>query len=451
MEDEAKRKAEKPVVDAAAATELAARLYGLDVVGGTIKELDSYDDRNFYFRARVPPSDTDDAKGDDANSDGAGAFHFVLKVHNGVESLALPFIEAQNQAMERVRGAGIWSPRALPSVRDAQIETAERALASGELRKHAVRLLPFRPARLLGDVAPSLELLRRLGSCAAAVTAALTGFEHPATERVFMWDLAQAADIKALLHHLPIDRRACVEGVLADFDGVVLPLAPQLRRAVIHGDLNDQNVLVGADGVSVLGVIDFGDMMNTWLVNELAITAAYVLIMMEYEREGAGAEVAPPPAEALAAVVGSYTQRIALNDDEWSCATRTPTRASSPPARHTEASLSARPHTSPIRAAASRRSLRCRRTILPILISCRIAVSLTVGAYSSSKDPDNEYLKLTLLPGWKVGRSGCRPLTSRPRVLTSAPRAWQALKRMRAVSPAEWASLLRAVPRESSL
>ena len=225
MEDEARRKAEKPVVDAAAATELAARLYGLEVVTGTLKELDSYDDRNFYFRAKGGASNN----ANDANNDGAGTFHFVIKVHNGVESQALPFIEAQNMAMERVRGAGVWSPRALPSMSGVLIETAERALASGELRKHAVRCLPFRPGKLLGDVAPTIELLRNLGSCAASVTAALEGFEHTATERVFMWDLAQAADIKALLHHLPSERQETVRGVLSDFTSVVLPLAPKLR------------------------------------------------------------------------------------------------------------------------------------------------------------------------------------------------------------------------------
>ena len=40
--------------------------------------------------------------------------------------------------------------------------------------------------------------------------------------------------------------------------------------------------------------------------------------------------------------------------------------------------------------------------VLPTLISIRIAMSLTLGAYSSAKDPTNEYLKLTLLPGLKA-------------------------------------------------
>ena len=52
MEHEVRRKAEKPVVDTAAASTLADIIYGLKVTPGTIKELDSYDDRNFYFLAK---------------------------------------------------------------------------------------------------------------------------------------------------------------------------------------------------------------------------------------------------------------------------------------------------------------------------------------------------------------------------------------------------------------
>ena len=40
--------------------------------------------------------------------------------------------------------------------------------------------------------------------------------------------------------------------------------------------------------------------------------------------------------------------------------------------------------------------------VLPTLIAARITVSLCIGAYSSAKDPANEYLKLTLLPGWRA-------------------------------------------------
>ena len=38
--------------------------------------------------------------------------------------------------------------------------------------------------------------------------------------------------------------------------------------------------------------------------------------------------------------------------------------------------------------------------VLPTLIACRIAMSLCIGAYSSAKDPTNEYLLLYAKSGW---------------------------------------------------
>jgi len=390
MEDESLRKAEKPQLELSDAAALAAELYGLTVELSSLKELDSYDDRNFYFRATPPPPPSAAAAAEeslDANAvaaaegaappDGAVARHYVLKVHNGVESQAPALLEAQNEAMALVRAAGLWAPRALPSSRGRLIETATRPLASATPRDHAVRCLPFRPAKLLGDVPPSLPLLRALGAAAARVAAALRAYDHPAARRAFLWDLAHAADVAALLHHLPEERRPAVQQVLDEFGAVVLPLAPRLEQAVIHGDLNDQNVLVDEEGAQVLGVIDFGDMVRTWRVNEIAITAAYVLIMLQYDRR-ADAPEPPDAASALATLIRSYNEHMPLTEDEWA--------------------------------------------VLPTLISCRLATSLSVGAYSSSKDPDNEYLKLTLVPGWK------------------------ALQGMRSVPSPKWTELLQSTP-----
>ena len=57
---------------------------------------------------------------------------------------------------------------------------------------------------------------------------------------------------------------------------------------------------------------------------------------------------------------------------------------------------------------------------LPTLISCRLAMSLTLGAVSAAHDPGDAYLRLTLAPGWR------------------------ALQMMRATPAAEWEALLRA-------
>ena len=125
---EEKRKAEKPIATGAKAVEIARSLFGLNAVDGSIKDLDSYDDRNFYMRATharpelVGAEDANEVEKDLPGADSAadvatpGAqYHFVLKIHNGVESLEPAFIECQNLAMEAVRASsGVWCPRAMP-------------------------------------------------------------------------------------------------------------------------------------------------------------------------------------------------------------------------------------------------------------------------------------------------------------------------------------------------
>ena len=349
-----------------------------------LKELDSYDDRNFMLRAPLPAAmvdaGPDAAVGPALKPWGATQFPpssaerpFLFKVHNGVESLNLPFVEAQNAAMACVRAAGLWCPSALPSAKGNLVETAELALADGKtVRAHAVRCLPFLPARLQGDVPPTPALLRKVGAYVGRVDVALSSFDHPAVRRTHLWDLRQLPALRPLLGSLALDaQRAAVDGVLAEFDSVVAPRASKLRMATIHGDANDQNVLVDEAGEEVVGILDFGDLVRSWQVCELAVTAAYILITLDYEETPA----ALAPLDAVRAVAAGYNGELPLTDDEWA--------------------------------------------VLPTLIAARLALSLTVGSYSAAQDPSNEYLRLTLAPGWR------------------------ALQRWRATPHAEWALGLR--------
>ena len=370
LADEEARKREKPMVDGPRAVTLALELYGLKVVPGSLKDLDSYDDRNFYIKAtHTRPELADEADGNLIETAGSMGGHFVFKVHNGVESLNAGFVECQNLAMAAVRSSGIWCPRALPSLDGSLIAFAPHSLADGTSRQHAIRCLPFKPASLMGGVLPTEGLLAQVGVLCAKVSRALSQIDHPAAHRIFVWDLAQTLECRPLLAHLSAERQQLIGSVLDEFEARVLPRAPALRTCVIHGDINDQNVLVSeptsAGGErSVVGVIDFGDMCHTWLVNEVAIAAAYAVIALHYERPKGEPTPAEQPSlgevEACVAMVTSYAAHMSaeghgLSDVEWH--------------------------------------------VLPTLIACRIAMSLCIGAYSSAQDPTNEYLQLTLLPG----------------------------------------------------
>ena len=78
--------------------------------------------------------------------------------------------------------------------------------------------------------------------------------------------------------------RAQLLAELDHFDTEVQPALAGFRQQIIHNDLNLHNLLVGANGSGrVSGVLDFGDMVKTPLVIDLAVAAAY----MTHQPEGA--------------------------------------------------------------------------------------------------------------------------------------------------------------------
>lgn len=115
------------------------------------------------------------------------------------------------------------------------------------------------------------RLLGRLDRC-------LLGFQHPAASRHYLWDLAQAADHLA---HVPLidsaEKRLAVDGVVRHFLNSVAPRLAGRPKQVIHNDANDYNVLLDP-AHEVVGLLDFGDMVESWRVNELAVACAYAMI-----------------------------------------------------------------------------------------------------------------------------------------------------------------------------
>ena len=85
-----------------------------------------------------------------------------------------------------------------------------------------------------------------------------------------------------------------MESRAGQFEGEILPRLAKLRGSVIHNDANDYNLLVrGATPWEreVTGLLDFGDMVRTQTICELAIACAYAMLDK------------PDPLPAAAAVV----------------------------------------------------------------------------------------------------------------------------------------------------
>ncbi len=236
---------------------------------------------------------------------------FVLKIANRNESRTV--LEFQNQAMTHLadKETALFDgtapcPRVCPAPGGQEILTTDGSQASS----HFVRLLTWLPGKPLATVNPhDTDLLFSLGSFLGRLDRALADFDHPGVHRAFHWDLARCGEVlETRLDEVEKGHRQdLIRRLLDRYRAVTAPALEGLRSSVIHGDGNDYNVLVspkGRWGNRVSGVIDFGDMVHSHTVNELAIACAYAL-MGKHD-----------PLMAAARVIAGFHHALPLSDPE---------------------------------------------------------------------------------------------------------------------------------------
>ena len=110
-----------------------------------------------------------------------------------------------------------------------------------------------------------------------------------AAKRTHHWDLARADRHRDKISIIPRARhRRILEQVFLNFTALAAPKLPGLPHAFIHGDLNDDNVMVQGERVS--GILDFGDWLFNPRICDLAIALAYH-VLDEASPLEAGAEI----------------------------------------------------------------------------------------------------------------------------------------------------------------
>ena len=128
----------------------------------------------------------------------------------------------------------------------------------------------------LSDESKSLHY--SLGQRMGQLDLTLNGLKNLAIQaRKYSWDLQHCLSNAPKLQFIKATSlRKLVHYIYDKYRHEVLPLLPSLRYSIIHGDMNNMNIL--ADGDEVVGFIDFNDMTHTLLVNELAIALAYTML-----------------------------------------------------------------------------------------------------------------------------------------------------------------------------
>ncbi len=235
-------------------------------------------------------------------AEGAG---IVLKIANATEDPAM--LDAQRAVIDHLARVSSLTPRLVGQHPD------EPAIAMRDGKTHevwAVSVVPGRPLSSVSQRSPALHA--DLGRQVAALAEALSTFEHKAIHRDFHWDLSKARGIVESRAHAIDDDE--LSGAIArlghELDTRVKPLLESLPRGAVHGDLNDNNILIALsnDGSArehrVSGIVDFGDMVHSYRVGDLAIAIAYAMLGSD------------DPLTVLAEVARGYAERAQLTDDE---------------------------------------------------------------------------------------------------------------------------------------
>ncbi|QLF68219.1 aminotransferase [Peteryoungia desertarenae] len=245
----------RPDVSDQDAADVLREYFGL---AGEIEELGSQQDRNFRITTETG--------------------RFVLKICQPEYGLAE--LEAQNAAMQHLsnRVADIRVPQPVPALSGQEIITVE--INGQSYRARVLSYLDGEPLTQHKYLAP--EVIAAFGELAAKTAKGLSDFRHPGLVREIQWDLRRAGPVA--LHLLKSisdqERRDTIAKAMIVTVKRLQPLTSQLRVQAVHHDITDDNIVSHHSEHGRLipdSVIDFGDVMEGWLVAELAVTCAALL------------------------------------------------------------------------------------------------------------------------------------------------------------------------------
>uniref|UniRef100_A0A6P7GL55 Hydroxylysine kinase n=1 Tax=Diabrotica virgifera virgifera TaxID=50390 RepID=A0A6P7GL55_DIAVI len=303
---------------------IAFELYNISVTSA--KELNGYDDRNYHLV-------------DDRGKE------IVLKIINLVDSQKPEIYEAQSLLLEHLGKNGITC--------SSPIKTNDNqyfVLHTFKSGSHIVRALKFIKGVILAKVPWTLELFYQIGQSAARLDTTMKTFTHPAYKSYkSLWILESVPEILKFLSAVSdTERRELVTIIVKEFGDKVLLSSKSLSRGLIHGDFNEQNIIVDKNdkgSYEIKAIIDYGDCHFGCYLYEISITMVYMMLLAK-------------SIEAGGAVLAGYTSIMPLSNEEY--------------------------------------------RLLKVCAAARLCQSLVMGAYAYQQDPSNTYVIVTAAYGWQL-------------------------------------------------
>lgn len=200
---------------------------------------------------------------------------YVLKIANARESPAAT--ELQTAALLHLEQVDPRIP--CPRVLRTRAGQAGFLFRDANGVGHSAHILSYLPGRLLCDAVPSRAQREACGRLAGQLACALGSFTQAGAHREVLWDVRHVRKLAGILEELatlPCQSLArtflaqAVPRIEAGLEGV--------RQQVVHNDLNRRNILVDpAEQARITGVIDFGDMVYTALIADVAVGCAELI------------------------------------------------------------------------------------------------------------------------------------------------------------------------------
>jgi len=316
-------------------------VYGLEVT--KIKRLNGYDDYNVHICVAGTHSNPHITTVETGG--------YFVKISNINDSENPKVLDAQLAAMQHLVEKGIPCQSAVKSLIGQDFTDITVTDRKGNVRIHKVSVRTYLAGEIMASVTLTKELLFDAGKFVANVTKALESFQHPFYDTFdCQWSMNNTPLVKEITSAVTDDRhRRVCEEVLKAFDEEVIPRKSLFRKGQVHGDLNEQNILVNQSpqGVKVCGLLDFQDCCRSHPLYDLAIFAGYMMMVRETD---------VPRPQMPGHVLAGYCSVMDLNEAESE-------------AFHT-------------------------------VVASRMVMSLAYGAHYYAMDPTNEYLLETAKAGW---------------------------------------------------
>jgi len=290
------------------------------LVSNQVKKLGGYDNLNYKI---------------ETNSG-----NFILKEFPLTKS-NLDFVSAQNELL-------LFLCKSKTTFFPAPIKNTEGSYITKLPEKNKfLWILSYLNGDFFAEIKHTITLFKSFGTFLAKMNIDLQIFRNYVIEaRQIEWDLQyfrlyNEDKIKFISNP---SQRKLVEYFFQQHRENVEPGIQSFRKQIIHNDTNDWNVLVQNGNVS--GIIDFGDICYSQLINELAIGITYAILGKE------------KPVEWAVLIISEYHRILPLEEKEID--------------------------------------------ILYWLIAARLCTSVCNSAYEKIAQPDNDYIQISEKPAWDL-------------------------------------------------